>query len=326
MQNRYEETSSMDTKAIVKLVKKVAIGLGIILLALILNPVSCVGKSERGIKLRLGAVQDGVLLPGVALKIPVIESIDTYSIVPNKEIISIPVGNEGAITTDNQTIGATFEVYWKYKDTRIAEIAREYTNARLTELISTNTKAAIKSTIGSYTIFDLASKQTIITSGVLNILKENTAKYPVEIVEVRNTNYTWSDDFDKAIKETQKMKQEVLQKEQEVSKATLEFSKQVAEADAKRKVTETQAEAKMNATIIEARGALESAKLNKQAKIEEGLGIKSFNESLAANLSTELKLRELSNELARIEKWDGKYVSVQNYTPIPIQQGSLLGK
>ena len=315
MPKYFERESRTDSAKTGAIVKKIVIIAAAILLALICNPVSCVNASERGLKFRFGEVQNKVYNPGIVTHIPFIEEVKTYSIVPNKELVSIDVGKDGAITTDNQTVGTKFEVYWRLDEARLLEYAKSYSTERLAEIISMNTKSAIKTVIGSYTIFDLAAKQQETTGKVAKLILDNTAKYPVIIVDVKNTNYDWSDDFDEAIKTTQKLKQEVLQKEQDVSKQTLEYQKQVAEAEAQKKVV-----------IANAEGQLEAAKLAKEAKIAEGEGIKRYNELVAVNWNIELKKMELDIEKTRVEKWDGHYVSNNNYGPIPVQSGTILGK
>lgn len=298
--------------------KKWAILAGVAVFFIIFSPVTCVGKTERGVKVTLGAVQDGVYQPGPVFHWPIIEEVKTFSTVPNKIEVEIPVDKNGAITTDNQTVGTTFDVYWQYDQARICEIARNYSGSGVADLINTNTKSAIKAVIGTYTIFDLAPKQTEATGKIAGMLIENTAKYPVKIVDVKAINYDWSDEFDKAIATTQKLKQEVLQKEQEVSKATLDYQKQVAEAEAQKKVTIANAEAQKEAAIAESQGELESAKLKRDAKIAEGEGIRKYNDLVAVNWGIELKKLELEIEMARVTKWDGHYVPAQNFTPLPL--------
>lgn len=305
--------------------KKWAIFACVLIFLIIFSPVTCVGKTERGVKVRLGAVQEGVYQAGPVIHWPVIEEIKTVSMAPTKLTVEIAVDKNGAITTDNQTVGTTFDVYWKYDENKACDIQRNYTSTGVVDLIDTNTKSAIKNVIGSYTIFDLAQKQTETTGKIMEMLVANVAKYPVKIVDVKCINYNWSDDFDKAIATTQKLKQEVLQKEQDVSKATLEYQKQVAEAEAQKKVTIANAEAAKEAVIAKAQGDLEAAKLQRDAKIAEGEGIKKFNDLIATNWGIELKKRELEIRLAEVKQWNGQYVPAQNFTPIPLSTSGMIG-
>ena len=307
MPKYFEQESKTDSSSAGSVIKMIVITVAVLFVALIFNPVSCVNASERGLKFRFGEVQNKVYMPGIVTHIPFIEQVKTYSIVPNKEIVAIDVGKDGAITTDNQTVGAKFEVYWRLDEAKLLDYARSYSNERLAEIISMNTKSAIKTVIGTYTIFDLASRQQETTGKVANLIFDNTSKYPIIVVDIKNTNYDWSDDFDEAIKTTQKLKQEVLQKEQDVSKQTLEYQKQVAEAEAQKKVVIANAEAQLAA-----------AKLSKEAKIAEGEGIKRYNELVAMNWNIELKKMELEIEKARVERWDGHYVPAQNFTALPL--------
>lgn len=80
------------------------------------------------------------------------------------------------------------------------------------------------------------------------------------------------------------------------------------------------------ALIATAEGEKAAAALRAEAKALEGEGIRKYNNSVQANMQLEIQLRELDNEKARIERWDGHYVPNNNYGPIPVQTGSIQGK
>ena len=77
--------------------------------------------------------------------------------------------------------------------------------------------------------------------------------------------------------------------------------------------------------MIEAETALEVAQLQAEAKKVEADALAYYNEKVAENLEVELELKKLEVEKARVEKWNGQYVSTYQYGPIPVTQGSLLG-
>ena len=77
--------------------------------------------------------------------------------------------------------------------------------------------------------------------------------------------------------------------------------------------------------MIEAETALEVAQLQAEAKKVEADALAYYNEKVAENLEVELELKKLEVEKARVEKWNGQYVSTYQYGAIPVTQGSLLG-
>ena len=56
---------------------------------------------------------------------PFIEKIDKYSIEPNQLNMVIEPAVNGALTKDNQTIGLTMRIVWKYDEDKIVDIAKK---------------------------------------------------------------------------------------------------------------------------------------------------------------------------------------------------------
>jgi regulator of protease activity HflC (stomatin/prohibitin superfamily) len=263
-----------------------------------------------------GAVKDGVLQPGIQTHVPLLEKIQKYSIVPSEIKMEIPVGAAGAITKDNQTVGVVVTAFWKYDEDLVTDIARNYTEDRIKTIIKSTGEAAVKNTIGQYTIFDLAVAQSEITDKIKNIVTASLNQYPVVLTDVKLTNYDWSNEFDLQIQETMNRAQQVRQKEQELETAKLEAQKQVAVAQAGR-----------DATVARAEGEKIRVTLEAEAKVLEGEGIRKYNDAISQNLNIELRLRELEIEKIRVEKWDGKYVPNNMYGPIPLNsQGGIQGR
>jgi regulator of protease activity HflC (stomatin/prohibitin superfamily) len=296
---------------------KAGIAVLVLVLAVVLcNPLSCVGPNQRGVKILFGAVKESVLLPGIQTHIPLAERIQKYSIVPAEIKMEIPVGAQGAITKDNQTVGVIVTAFWRYAEDRIPEIAKSYTEDRLKTIIKSTGEAAVKNAIGQYTIFDLAISQTEITEKIKTSIISSLGQYPITLTDVKLTNYDWSDEFDRQIAETMNRAQQVRQKEQELETAKLESQKQVAVAQAER-----------DATIAKAEGEKQRVALEAEAKVLEGEGIRKYNEAIAQNLNIEISLRELEIEKIRVERWDGKYVPNNMYGPIPVNtQGGIQGR
>lgn len=276
------------------------IGLGagvLIFLMVAVNPFVIVGPTERGVKINLGQVIEEVLPPGVHFKTPFAEEIRTYSVVPVEIDYQILVGNDGAITKDNQTIGAQVILYYTYKADQIITLAKNYTRESLESIIGSSLKSAVKSVLGRYTIFDVAANQDKIRGEVFEEMKTYTASYPVIISQINLTNFDWADSFDRQIEETMIQAQKVQQTQQELQVAELESQKQVKQAQSAR-----------DAAIAQAEGEKQAAILRAEAKAAEGDGVRRYNASIAANSALELRRLELEIEKIRAEKWDGRQV------------------
>lgn len=267
------------------------------------NSCSIVNANERAIKVKLGQVVGDTLQPGVVLHTPFITKVKTYSIVPKTYEVTFSCGSDGAITRDMQTVGSTVVVRYAYDENRIVDIVKRYTDTQIQSAMKDNVKASLKETVGGYSIYDLVEKQNEVTTKVAAAVLDRMTDYPITISQTTITNWDWSDDFDRQIKETANRAQEVKKAEQDLKLAETNAQKQVKVAEAN----------------------LQAEKLNAEAERVKADATAYANAKMAQNLNVEIKLKELENERLRIEKWDGHYVPTNNYGPIPVQSGSIQG-
>jgi regulator of protease activity HflC (stomatin/prohibitin superfamily) len=298
-----------------KLIKYGVAAIVCIVLFFIFKPFEIVDAGSKGLKFRMGAIQNVVLDQGFNWNVPFVEKIKEITIRPIQLDDKVEVGANGAITKDNQTIGAQMTIFYTYDQNKLVSVYKDYSEDKLKSIISTTLKESFKGVVGNYTIFELPVKQDEIRSKIFEQIKSKMAGYPINITELKTTNYDWSDDFDNQIKETMNKSQQVKQAEQELL---------ITQQTAQKKVKE--AEADKQAMITRSEGEKEAIRLQAEAKALEGDGIKKYNESVATNWDIELKKIQLQIEMTKAEKWNGQYVSTNNYTPIPLETGSLLGR
>lgn len=291
------------------------IGIVALIFLFVIWPFKVVQSSDVGLKLRFGQLQDTVLEPGIHWKWPFIDSIKVISLQPIQLDYKIHVGTDGAITKDNQTVGSDLTVFYAYNKTDVRAMYQKFGEEKLKNVIQATLKESFKDAIGTRDIFNIAQTQEAIQKEVFAAIQMKLKEYPVEIRELKVTNYDWSDNFDQAIAQTMEKAQHVKQAEQDLL---------LTEQNANKKVKE--AEADKNALIAQAEGEKAAAALRADAKALEGEGIKKYNNAVQANMALEIQLRTLDNEKARIDKWDGHYVPNNNYGPIPVQTGNIQGK
>ncbi|MFA5429526.1 MAG: SPFH domain-containing protein [Sulfurimonas sp.] len=297
----------------VKMIAKVILALVVVLF--LLGTFTIVDSGTRGLKFTMGELDDNELNEGVAFKVPFVQTIRTLSIQPQVLNTKILVDDNGAITSDNQTVGADITVFYRYQTGKLAHMYREYGTRQIEEIVRKATLESLKQVLGAYTIFNVAIKQNEISMEFKKALTATLTAYPVELTEAKITNYDWSDVFDKQIEETMERAQQVKRTEQELLVTANTAEKQVKEAESSKR-----------ATILAAEAAFEKSKLLAKAKEAEGEGIKAFNQAISSNLNIQIRLKELEIEHDRIRKWNGVYVPNNHYGPIPIQNGVLLGK
>ncbi|WP_191014425.1 prohibitin family protein [Treponema zioleckii] len=267
------------------------------------NAFTVVEPSERAVLVTLGQVSGGILEPGMHFHTPFISQIKKYSVVPRELNVTFSVGQDGALTKDAQTVGTQVAVFFRYDESKILDAITKYNNSMLENAITRSLVACVKEAVGKYSIYELVENQDHITQTVASSLKDKLKDYPIEVTQLTISNWDWSDDFDKQIKETMNRTQQVRQAEQDLKLAQTNAQKQVAEAEAAKKAAEQTAEA----DLIKAQKAAE-------AKQVEADALAYYNAKVAQNYNVEIKLKELEIELERAKKWDGR--EVPNYIPI----------
>ena len=293
-----------------KLLKKLIIS-GVALLVFLvatINSCSIVQQRERGVKYVLGKVEGNIIQPGIVFHAPFVSKIKTYSIAPKTFEAKFPVGTEGAITKDMQTVGTTVNVKFAYDEQRIMDIATRYGDSVVESAMKSNIIASVKEVVGQYSIYDLVEKQPEVTSRVAESILARMADYPITISQTTITNWDWSEDFDRQIKETANRTQQVKQAEQEANIAAANAQKLVKEAEAKKQAMQLEAEAQLIKAQNEAK-----------AKQAEADGIAYYNAKVAQNMTVQQQQWKHEEQMAYYEKWDGNLVP--QYVPLTAAGG-----
>jgi len=278
-------------------------------------PFKVIGPTERGVIKTFGDVRETILEPGLKVKIPIVQKVTTYDLTPIIIKVDVPMGEDGAVSKDKQTIGVNGSVIWKYDETRIVQLAKSYgSESALASQIRVTVINIIKQTIGRYDIDAIVQDQSAIAQAARSRMIQEFTNWPITIDVVNLDNWDWSEDYDQMIKQTVAMQQatqraaaELLmieqQAQQQIKKATAEAEAKAAEADGRRRAAELDAAA----TIAKAKGDAESRRI-------EGEGIAAYNRSIASTLDTQRALRQLDIAMKEAERWDGR--RVPTYVPL----------
>ena len=205
------------------------------------NSCSTIKQRERGVEYVFGKVKGDVIKPGLKFHAPFIANITKYSIAPKTLEATFSVGKDGAITRDMQTVGTTVNVKYAFDESRIMDIATRYGDSVIESAMKSNIIASVKEVVGCYSIYELVEKQPEVTGRVAESILARMTDYPITISQTTITNWDWSDDFDRQIKETANRTQQVKQAEQEANIAAANAQKLVKEAEAKKQAVQLEA-------------------------------------------------------------------------------------
>lgn len=269
----------------------------VVLLAVV-RPFTIVKSTERAIVYKFGAVSSK-LGEGLHFVIPFVESVKKIPITPQQMEINISVWENGAITKDNQTIGANMTVFYKFSESELINIAKNFWIEVLEQKIRKDTIEAFKQAIGNITIFEVAKDQENIRTKVKEVAVSKIGNYPIIIDDIKISNYDWSQQFDDQIAQTMQIAQEAKQQEQQLKKVEIEAQQAVKKAEANK----------------------EAERLNAEAMELKGKGVKAYNDAITSNqrnMELEIQLKKLEIEKIKAEKWNWQYVPINNYWPIPV--------
>lgn len=269
-------------------IKKIIIGVVATLVVLITlsNSFYTVKSTERGVLSTFGKVEEKVVEPGLHAKVPFVQRIDKYTIVPQEyKLVVECVGQSAALSKDNQSLGYTSVINYQYNESEVIGIAKNWSRDRLTDNIKNEFIFATKSAVAQFSSSDIASSQLALTKQINEICAAyfSDKGVPIKIVNVTIDSWDWTDDFDQQIKATMTKQQEVKQKAAEVEIATQEAQKLVVQSEAKKAAAQNDADATRIAAEAEA---------YKNRVIAQNM------QTMSAQWAHDEKMKEL-------DKWDG---------------------
>ena len=279
--------------------KLIIAGVAVFLLLLVgVNSCSVVGPTERGIRVTLGVANENVMQPGLTFKAPFFQKVQKYDLTPIQYESAFNNVADAAITSDKQSILVNFELFWKYDETKLYEVATRYkTKESLYQPISTSLKGIIKDVVGKMSIDAIVADQGNLTRQVKERLIEETAYLPILIDKFTITNIDWSAEYDKQIEETAKLRQQVEQAKQQALFIEAQAQKQVKEAQARLEAEKLNAEAE----IAKADGEAKAKKIKADADAYEA-------QKIAANQAAYAKQWQYEIDLEKAKRWNGKEV------------------
>ena len=204
---------------------------GVFLLAMLLifNPFYIIGPGQRGVLMDWGAVQPGVMEPGIHLVVPIYQSVVK---------INVRVQNfthaETAASKDLQDVTTSVAVNY-HIDPTDANYVFQNIGQRMTvetKIIMPAISNAVKAVTAHYNAEELITYRDRVKAEVqAHIVKALTA-FKIEVDAVNITNFKFSKQFETAIEEKQVAQQKALQAQYELQKAQVKAKQIVVTARA----------------------------------------------------------------------------------------------
>lgn len=252
--------------------KLIAIGVvALIVLVIFAASVTIVPAGHTGVVITLGKVSDRVLSEGFHLKAPLVQNVVKMS----NQIQKSEIADAESVSKDLQAITSTIVVNYKINNDSSAKIYREIGRNYEEIMLMPAIHESLKAVTAKYTAEELVTSRSQVALEIQETLEDKMKDYGILIEKFNIVNFSFSEEFSKAIEAKEVARQNLL-------KAKTEKEQAIVEANA-------QAEKKVIAAEAEAKAILSKAEAQAEA-----------NETIAKSLND----RVLENN--KIEKWDGK--------------------
>ena len=208
------------------------IGLGIAVLVVLIIAGGAfvqIGPGERGVLMTFGAVQPGVLDPGLHLKVPFMQSVAHMNVqVQNAQ------DTETAASLDLQNVSTTVATNWHILPGD-AEWVYQHIGSEpqlIRKVIHPAISNAVKAVTAHFNAQDLIVERDQVRNQIESQIRTALSPFRVVVDAVNITDFHFSREFAAAIEEKQVAQQRALQAEYELQKARVVAQQKVVEATA----------------------------------------------------------------------------------------------
>ena len=210
-----------------------------IMLVLLLFSFSIVHTGEKGIKIKFGKITNKTTHEGVNYHLPFIEKIQKVNIKVQKSEETVE-----SSTKDMQIINTTVAVNYRLESEKVIDLYKKVGKNYKETILQPAIKESIKTAIAKYNAEEITTKRNEVSSECLKAIQGKVEKYGIVIEDFNLTNFSFSEEYTKAIEDKQVA-------EQKLEKAKLEAEQKVVEAEATRKANELLSQTITDKTLAE---------------------------------------------------------------------------
>ena len=198
-----------------------------ILILFVAQPWVIVGPGQRGILMRLGAVQKGVLSEGFHFKMPFIDNVVKMNVQVQKN-----EAKADAASKDLQIISTVIATNYHLMPETVDEVYQKIGLAFEDKLIQPAVQEVIKAVCAKYTAEELIARRGEVKSAIRTELADRLAVFNIKVIEVSVADFNFSNTFNDAIEAKQVAEQKVAQAKNELDRIKIENEQKISKAKA----------------------------------------------------------------------------------------------
>jgi len=232
-----------------KIIRYAILGVAVIVILLVGNPLGTVGAGERGILLRFNAVTGTIYDEGLFFRWPLIERVIIVDTKIQKE-----QADATAASKDLQTVHSDVAVNFHVSPDRVANIYQEIGIDYKIRLIDPTLQEAVKAITAKFTAEELITRREAVRDDIKALLKEKLEPRGILVDEFNIVDFGFSPSFNSAIEAKVTAEQQALAAKNKLEQIKFEAEQRVAEARGKAEAIRVESEAlRSNPAILELR-------------------------------------------------------------------------
>ncbi|MFZ3114249.1 MAG: prohibitin family protein [Syntrophales bacterium] len=206
--------------------KLIIIAIAVVLL-FIAQPWVIVGPGQRGVLIRLGAVQKGVLAEGFHFKLPFVDSAVKINVQVQKN-----EAKAEAASRDLQIVSTVIATNYHLIPEAVDEVYQKIGMAFEEKVIQPAVQEVIKAVTAKYTAEELIAKRGEVSSAIRTALAERLVVFNIKVIEVSVAEFNFARTFNEAIEAKQVAEQQVAKARNELERIKVENQQKISQARA----------------------------------------------------------------------------------------------
>ncbi len=199
----------------------------VFIVGVVFKPFAIVGPGERGVVIRLGAVQERVLGEGFHFIVPVVEKVLFMDVTIKKSET-----DARAASSDIQDTRSTIALNYHVDPENANTVYQKFRNEYKSRIIDPAVQEAVKAVTARYNATDLITKRAEVREDIKALLKERLAKSNIMVDDFNIIAFEFSAEFSKAIEAKQTAEQFAIKAENDLVRIEIEAKQTVARAQA----------------------------------------------------------------------------------------------
>ena len=221
-----QEDFKLDKSSLLWIKRGVVVFVGLIVIAVI-NPFVIVGPGERGVVMRLGAVQDSIKQEGLNFKIPFIEKVVLVDVKIRKKETKAT-----AASKDLQNVSTEITLNYSLNPDLVNKLWQELGREYEFRIVDPAIQESLKAVTARFTAEELILKRPEVKAQIQELLNARLGEKYLIVDAVSITAFDFSSGFNAAIEAKQQAEQMALKAKRDLERIKTEAEQQIARAKA----------------------------------------------------------------------------------------------